>query len=96
MNSLWAATRLRLSDLGSAQSQELEDVSVLLAAALSSKHKAIVCGAIEVWNSTFGDCERLAYPENVAIALARLRRISNLKLPTFPDVAESDVSRPCN
>ncbi|KAH8594703.1 Rap1-interacting factor 1 N terminal-domain-containing protein [Bisporella sp. PMI_857] len=71
----------------------LSSLEILLSSALESRHKSIVASSITLWNSTFGTYEdKLEYPERLVDVLLRLSPIADLKLPSFPQALESDVS----
>jgi hypothetical protein len=63
----------------------------LVSAGLESCHRPIVSGAVEMWNSTFGQQAELQYPTDVQHALHRLRGIAQLELPGFPDISDDEV-----
>ena len=64
----------------------------LVTSSLRSRHRAIVNDAISSWNKTFGIAAQLYYPDALRIALARLRSVTEIELPTFPDAEDVDVS----
>lgn len=66
---------------------------VLMTSSLGSRHRVIVNDAISLWNRTFGTADRLEYPDTLRITLLRLRSMTDIELPTFPDVNNADVSR---
>lgn len=71
----------------------LASLEPLLFSGLESRHKAIVNGTIQLWNSTFGDCvDGLEYPPKITAALLRLRPVVDLQLPFFPESLETEVS----
>ncbi|OAF58788.1 hypothetical protein VC83_06068 [Pseudogymnoascus destructans] len=86
VTSLWEAIRSQASTtiLGVDSTIALSKLEALLSAGLNSKRKPIANSAITLWNTTFGTQTTLSYPPDVAKALARLRPVADLKLPTFP------------
>lgn len=70
----------------------LKKFSGLISCGLESRHKFIANAAAETWNSTFGNQGSLDYPPRVLEALARLRLVAELKLPSFPDRLPTEVS----
>lgn len=70
----------------------LKKLGDLISGSLESRHKFVANSAVETWNSTFGNQRSLEYPPRVLEALARLRQISEISLPSFPDTLPSDVS----
>lgn len=92
--NIWEAIRKRIKRNRSVNSESLARLAGIYTAAFSSKHKFVVNSALELWNETYGNCQTLTYPNNVARALARLRKVATLKLPTFPKIRNSDVPPP--
>ncbi|KFZ16353.1 hypothetical protein V502_05139 [Pseudogymnoascus sp. VKM F-4520 (FW-2644)] len=86
VTSLWEAIRSQASTAipGVDSTTALSKLQALLSAGLNSKRKPIANSAITLWNATFGSQSTLTYPPDVAKALARLRPVADLKLPTFP------------
>ena len=71
----------------------LSSLEPLIVSGLESKHRTIVISAIRLWNTTFADCEEsLEYPPIVKAVLLRLRPVADLRLPFFPESAESEAS----
>ena len=64
----------------------------LVNSSLRSRHRFIVNDAISLWNCTYGTAMQLDYPDALRVTLARLKSITEIKLPTFPDVEGVDVS----
>ena len=71
----------------------LFSIQELVVAGLRSRHKAVVNEAIVMWNSTFGGEESLEYPENLRIILRKLSSMTELRLPSFPELDGEEVSR---
>ena len=63
--------------------EDLERHGSLLAAGFRSTHKMTINQMIEMWNTTFGSREHLHYPEQLRMALERLRPFVDLDLPSF-------------
>ncbi|MCJ1400312.1 hypothetical protein MMC11_003517 [Xylographa trunciseda] len=53
----------------------------LIGASLSSRHKAVINQAIDLWNSTFGLATDVEYPPSIIVALGRLRPIVDILTP---------------
>lgn len=70
----------------------LGSIQVLMTSSLGSRHRAIVSDAISLWNRTFGFADQLDYSHSLRMILARLRFISDIELPNFPEVDGVDVS----
>lgn len=70
----------------------LKKLSDLISCGLECRHRFVANAAIEMWNSTFGNERLLEYPPRIIEALARLRSVSELKLPLFPSNLPKDVS----
>jgi hypothetical protein len=86
VTALWEAIRSQaVTTISGVDSTiALSKLEALLSAGLNSKRKPIANSAITLWNTTFGTQSTLIYPTDVAKALARLRPVADLKLPTFP------------
>ncbi|OBT71769.1 hypothetical protein VF21_09399 [Pseudogymnoascus sp. 05NY08] len=86
VTALWEAIRSQAATTisGVDSTTALSKLEALLSAGLNSKRKPIANSAITLWNTTFGTKSTLTYPPDVAKALARLRPVADLKLPTFP------------
>ncbi|PGH28027.1 hypothetical protein AJ80_00282 [Polytolypa hystricis UAMH7299] len=69
----------------------LHKLAPLIAAGLESSHRTTVNEFIRMWNKSFGTQESVDYPDAVINALARLRPLVDLQLPTFPSRASSEV-----
>ncbi|OWP04417.1 hypothetical protein B2J93_4422 [Marssonina coronariae] len=86
--TMWAMVRTlisRILDLKS-HTEVLSVLETLVCSGLNSKHMSIVNATIEFWNKSFGSCEEhLTYPEPVKEALLRLRLVTELQLPFFPE-----------
>lgn len=65
---------------------------VLMTSSLGSRHRVIVNDAISLWNRTFGTADQLRYPDTLRITLLRLRSMTDIELPTFPEEDNADVS----
>jgi hypothetical protein len=79
-----------LQDFNS-HSNILKALEMLICAGLESKHQTIVNATIRLWNSMFGSCEALEYPEHAKAALLRLRVVADIQLPFFPASLESET-----
>ena len=63
-----------------------------MTSSLGSRHRAIVNEAIGLWNRTFGTAKQLEYPDTLRMNLARLRSMTDIQLPTFPEKDDVIVS----
>jgi hypothetical protein len=79
-----------LQDFNS-HSNILKALEILICAGLESKHQTIVNATIRLWNSMFGSCEALEYPEHAKAALLRLRVVADIQLPFFPGSLENET-----
>ncbi len=52
---------------------------------LTSRHQAILNQSIELWNCTFGNADFLEYRDDLRTALAKLRSVTDMQLPNFPE-----------
>ncbi|KFY38873.1 hypothetical protein V494_04170 [Pseudogymnoascus sp. VKM F-4513 (FW-928)] len=88
VTALWEAVRSQASATfpGVDATAALPKVQALLSAGLKSKRKHITNSAITLWNTTFGTQSAIFYPPEITKALARLRPVADLKLPTFPTI----------
>lgn len=82
---LWENVLQAVESLPRHDSEILSDLNVLLSSGLESRRKSTVNITIKTWNNTFGKQESLSYPSRVRMALARLRTITDLSLPGFPE-----------
>lgn len=73
----------------------LFSIQELVVAGFRSRHKAVVNEAIVMWNSTFGGEGTLEYPEELRNILRKLRPITELRLPNFPELDGEEVSGLC-
>ena len=70
----------------------LLSIQELVVAGFRSRHKAVVNETIIMWNRTFGGEGALEYPEDLRAILQKLRYMTDLRLPNFPDSIGDDVS----
>lgn len=71
----------------------LFSIQELVIAGFRSRHKAVVNESIVMWNNTFGAEGTLEYPQDLRTILQKLRSMTELKLPNFPDLNSEIVSR---
>lgn len=71
----------------------LKLLQVLMTSSLGSRHRVIANDAISLWSRTFGRADHLEYPDTLRMILVRLRSMTDIELPTFPEVDNADVSR---
>lgn len=71
----------------------LFSIQEILVAGFRSRHKTVVNESILMWNSTFGAEGTLEYPEDLRTILQKLRSMTELRLPNFPEVNSEEVSR---
>lgn len=88
---MWESVCYSIERLPRAHNEFLSASQELLCAGLESKHKAIVTAAVTLWNKTFGSEDVLNYPPGLEVALRRLRRVADLRLPAFPNSFEDEV-----
>ena len=70
----------------------LFNIQELMLASFRSRHKSIVNESIVFWNSTFGEQETLEYPKDLTPIFRKLRSMTELRLPNFPEFNGEDVS----
>lgn len=90
---LWAVIASAIEALPKKDSRLLLVLESLIVSSLKSRHKTIVNEAIQMWNRTFGALEYLEYPDSLRPVLLKLRTLTDLLLPAFPDGDDSEVSR---
>lgn len=90
---LWTMTAAAIEALPKRDSRLLLVLEKLIVSSLKSRQKTIVNEAIQFWNRTFGAVEHLEYPDELRPTLLKLRKLTDLSLPAFPDGNESEVSR---
>ena len=71
--------------------QLLLNLQHVLLPGFRSRHMSILNRCVVLWNRTFGNAEALEYPENLRNAFLRLRSITDLHLPAFPEVEVDQV-----
>ena len=64
-----------------------------MVASFRSRHKSVVNESIAMWNNTFGIEDTLEYPEDLRVILQKLRSVTELRLPSFPERTGEEVSR---
>lgn len=70
-------------------STSLRSFQVLMTSSLGSRHRVIVNDAIGLWNRTFGAANQLEYPDSLRVNLARLKSMTDVQLPTFPETDDA-------
>lgn len=70
----------------------LFSIQELVVAAFRSRHKAVVNKAVVMWNRTFGGQDTMEYPEDLITILQKLRSMTQLRLPNFPELNSEEVS----
>ena len=91
MRNLWAAVVPVIEQMPH-NSTALRSFQALITSSLGSRHRFIVNDAIGLWNSTFGTANQLDYPDTLRVNLARLRSMTDIQLPTFPEKDDAVVS----
>lgn len=71
----------------------LFSIQDLVVAGFRSRHRAVVNESIVMWNSTFGGEDTLEYPEDLKTILQKLRPMTELRLPNFPESNGEEVCR---
>lgn len=61
-------------------------------AGFRSRHIAVVNQTIVMWNSTFGGEDSLQYPKDLRTILEKLRSVTELRLPNFPESHGEEVN----
>lgn len=72
----------------------LAEFEVLIVSCLRSRHKYILNHSVSMWNRTLGDANALNYTERLQNVLSKLRRRTQIHLPDFPDLSDSEVCYP--
>ncbi|CAD6590030.1 MAG: hypothetical protein ASARMPRED_004531 [Alectoria sarmentosa] len=70
----------------------LFSIQDLVVAGFRSRHKTVVNQAIIMWNSTFGGEGTLEYPKDLRDTLQKLRSMTELRLPSFPELNGEEVT----
>ena len=91
VRSLWSVAKATIENM-SHNNASLILFQGLMSSSLRSRHRTIVNDAISLWNKTFGAVAELKYPDELLKTLARLREVTEIELPTFPEVENVDVS----
>ncbi|KAI9715454.1 MAG: hypothetical protein M1812_005930 [Candelaria pacifica] len=92
ITSLWTNITANLESLNRNDSTLLKTLEELVACGLSSRRRVILTASIKYWNSTFGQEEALLYPAKVQSALAKLRSVAEIQLPTFPETSQDQAT----
>ncbi len=71
----------------------LFSIQELMVAGFRSRHKAVVNESIVMWNRTFGVEDALEYPKDLRTILQKLRSMTELRLPSLPELDAEEVSR---
>ena len=71
----------------------LFSIQDLVVAGFRSRHKVVVNEFIVMWNNTFGGEDTLEYPKDLKTILQKLRPLTELRLPNFPESNGEVVSR---
>lgn len=90
---LWTVIATAIEGLPKTDSRLLLILESLIVSGLKSRQRTIVNEAIKMWNRTFGAVEYLEYPDTLRPVLLKLRKLTDLLLPAFPDGNDSEVSR---
>ncbi|MCJ1462990.1 hypothetical protein MMC07_001594 [Pseudocyphellaria aurata] len=90
---LWTVIVASIETLPRIDSRLLLLLESLIVSSLKSRQKAVVNAAIQMWNRTFGAAEYLDYSEALRRVLLKLRQLTDLSLPAFPDRNDSEVRR---
>lgn len=90
---LWAVIATAIEALPKFDSRLLLVLESLIVCSLKSRQKMIINEAIQMWNRTFGAVEYLEYPDPLRPVLLKLKKLTDLSLPAFPDGKDSEVSR---
>lgn len=88
---LWSVAKATIENI-SHNNASLILFQTLVTSSLRSRHRAIVNDAIGSWNKTFGTVVELEYPEKLLKTLARLKEVTEIELPCFPELENVDVS----
>ncbi|KAF3936551.1 hypothetical protein ABW19_dt0202300 [Dactylella cylindrospora] len=72
-------------------SDTLRSFAHLIAASLECKNPKVVVVMLDFWNRSFGKQLALDYPPRVRKAINNIRRLADLKLPSFPDSTEDEA-----
>ena len=91
---MWEITRLAFESADKFDNIFLTEYQDLLISCLSSRHKYILNQCVSMWNGTLGGAESLEYSSQLQRVLQRLRTRTNIELPNFPQLAESEVGHP--
>jgi hypothetical protein len=81
---IWEKLLPTIQSLPRHDSEMLSNLEALLSCGLESRRKGTVNATITTWNATFGKQSSLTYPSRLRTALAKLKTISDISLPTFP------------
>jgi len=65
----------------------------LVASGLKSRHKSVLTESLTTWNHTFGSAESLEYPEVLRPTLSKLKSVTDLQLPGFPEAEGDEVCK---
>ena len=91
---MWTKVVNSIEHSGVFDTKFLFGIQELVVAGFRSRHKAVVNESIAMWNNTFGVEASLEYPKDLKTILQKLRSLTELRLPDFPERNGEEVSRP--
>lgn len=91
VNKLWTKVVSSIEHSVIFDTRFLFSIQEILVAGFRSRHKTVVNESILMWNSTFGAEGTLEYPEDLRTILQKLRSMTELRLPNFPEVNSEEV-----
>lgn len=96
VKKLWTAVTAAIKELPKADNALLMSIQDLMVSSLTSRHQAILNESITLWNCTFGNADFLEYRDDLRIALSKLKSVTEMQLPNFPeDDIEVSKCKPC-
>jgi hypothetical protein len=82
---LWEKLLQAIASLPRHDSEVLSNLNVLLSSGVESRRKGTVSATVNLWNNTFGKQSSLSYPARLRTALAKLKTVADILLPSFPE-----------
>lgn len=94
VKNLWAAISIAIEAVSKLEKKLLSLIEILVISSLRSRHKAILNDAVLLWNRAFGISPVLEYPDNLLPVLSKLKCLTYLQLPNFPERHDPEVYLP--
>ena len=92
---MFATVKVSLESTPTFDSGFLAQHHGLFISCFKSLHRSVLNESILLWNHTVGTADSLDYPQDMQKVLMKLKGATNIQLPGFPDVEDTEVSFTC-